>query len=145
MWTELELLDKNEFKYIDFLFEDIDYDTEDEYNKYISSLKNKVSKIADKYNSNNIIKFGADIFSRLAIKEIKDKEAEFLDEIIDELVDEKFKIAIDERLNEIITKKIDEIFDDKIGEMKELTADINDKIDNRKNLIKSKLNKNNRW
>ena len=121
--TELELIDENAFKYIDFLRDNWDYDTIDDYTEYISSLKNKVSKIADKYNSNNIIKFGADIFSRLAIKEIKDKETGFLDEIIDELIDKKFEIAIDERLNDIITKKIDEIFDDKIGEMKELTAD----------------------
>lgn len=89
-----------------------------------------VDVVANGYNSNNIIKFGTDIFSRLAVKEIKDKETGFLDEIIDELVDEKFEMAIDERLNEMITAKVDEIFDDKIDDLKKSTADIHAKIDN---------------
>lgn len=103
-----------------------------------------VNVIADGYNSNNIIRFGTDIFSRLAIKEIKDKETGFLDEIVDELVDEKFEIAIDERLNDIITEKIDEIFDKKIGELEKVTANIDAKIDNLNDLFESELNKTNK-
>lgn len=111
--------------------------SDEKYEKAVADLESKlkaeckakcdelVSAIADKYNSNNIIKFGTDIFSRLAIKEIDAAPTDF-----DDLIDK------------IITEKVDEIFDDKIGEMQELTAAINKKIDNVNNLIESELNKN---
>lgn len=98
-----------------------------------------VDVIANGYNSNNIILFGSDIFSRLAIKEIESAPAGFLDEIVDELVDEKF-----ERIDEIINEKVDEIFDKKIGELEKVTANINAKIDNLNDTIESELNKTNK-
>lgn len=133
-----------------------DDDSENEYKKYSDDVEllekeikaeckakcdELVNVIADGYNSNNIILFGSDIFSRLAVKEIRDKETGFLDEIIDELVDEKFEMAIDERLNDMITAKVDEIFDDKIDDLKKSTADIHAKIDNINEIIESNMKK----
>ena len=71
-----------------------------------------VNVIADGYNSNNIIKFGSDIFSRLAIKDID--------------------VAPD--IDEIIAEKVNAVFDEKISEIKKLADDISAEID--------KLNKN---
>lgn len=73
---------------------------------YIKRCDDEVKAICDKYNSNNIIIFGSDIFSRLAVKDIKGAPTGFLDEIVDELVDEKFEISINERLDEIIDEKV---------------------------------------
>lgn len=84
-----------------------------------------VNVIADGYNSNNIIRFGTDIFSRLAIKEI-------------DVASDDFNDLIDK----IITEKVDEIFDDKIGELEKLNADMNAKLDAINNTIQNELNKN---
>ena len=98
-------------------------ETYSKYEKEVEKLHNKlfaecnakcnelVEVIADGYNSNNIIKFGSDIFSRLAVKEID--VAPDIDEIIDEKIDEK----------------INAVFDDKISEIKKVAADISAEID----------------
>lgn len=117
-----------------------DHADNDEYTKAVDDLKNKkfaeckekcdelVETIANGYNSNNIILFGSDIFSRLAIKEIEVAPVGYFDELIDKVVDEK----------------VDAIFDEKIGEIEKLTAEINEKIDNVNALIESELNKTNK-
>lgn len=84
-----------------------------------------VETIANGYNSNNIIRFGTDIFSRLAIKEIDVASDDFND-----LIDKK------------IAEKVDEIFDEKIGELEKLNADMNAKLDAINNTIQNELNKN---
>lgn len=112
-----------------------------------------VDVIANGYNSNNIIRFGTDIFSRLAIKELKEKETGFLDEIVDELVDEKFEISINERLDEMIAEKIDAAYGEriaevlktenrsieKINEIKKMNAELNAKLDAINNTIQIQL------
>ena len=134
----------------------------DEYSKAVESLESKIKAeckakcdelvdvIANGYNSNNIIRFGTDIFSRLAIKELKEKETGFLDEIVDELVDEKFEISINEKLDEMIAEKIDAAYGEriaellktenrsieKIDEIKKMNAELNAKLDTINNTIK---------
>ena len=112
-----------------------------------------VDVIANGYNSNNIIRFGTDIFSRLAIKELKEKETGFLDEIVDELVDEKFEISINEKLDEMIAEKIDAAYGEriaellktenrsieKIDEIKKMNAELNAKLDAINNTIQIQL------
>lgn len=98
---------------------------DDLQNKKIAECKAKcdelVDTIADGYNSKNIIKFGTDIFSRLAIKEIESAPTGFLDEIVDELVDEKIESELNERF-----------------------AELENKIDNVNDKIESALNKTNK-
>ena len=83
-----------------------------------------VNVIADGYNSNNIIRFGTDIFSRLAIKEIK------VGPDIDDIIDEKIDAAVDERINEIHEKIIGGIDDDKLKRIYEI---INESDENKTN------------
>lgn len=106
-----------------------DHADNDKYSKAVYELDDKlkaeckakcdelVETIADGYNSNNIIRFGTDIFSRLAVKNIKEKPTEFLDEIVDELVDEKFEISINERLDEIVAEKVNAAIGERIDEV----------------------------
>ena len=122
----------------EFLFGDDPADN-DGYSKAIKNSENKiiaeckakcdelVNVIADGYNSNNIIRFGSDIFSRIAIKEI-------------DIAPDDFNDLIDK----IITEKVDEIFDKKIGELEKVTANINAKIDKLNDLFESELNKTNK-
>lgn len=113
--TELSDIDNVVLKFRDdFLSADEDLKADNGFENEIkdeckAECDKLVAAIADRYNSNNIILFGSDIFSRLAVKELKDKETGFLDEILDE------------KLNDMIPAKVDEILDD----MEKSTADIN--------------------
>ena len=112
--------------------ETTDDETYAAYEKEVAELETKINAeckakcdelvnvIADGYNSNNIIIFGTDIFSRLAVKEIK--------------------VAAD--IDDIINAKIDAIFDEKIGELEKSNADMNAKLDAINNAIQNELNKN---
>ena len=77
-------------------------------NEYIKILNSAVSTVVDKYNSNNIIPFGKDIFSRLAIKEIEVKP-DYFDEIIDEKVADR--IAKLEKENETLKADIQKLME----------------------------------
>ena len=105
--TELKELNEIGYDYFDELENrknDLTFDSETDYNenyeyeverlekelqdKYLSILKSALSDIANKYNSNNIIPFGSDIFSRLAVKEIE-LQPDYFDELIDEKINKK--------------------------------------------------------
>ena len=98
-----------------------------------------VSGIADKYNSNNIIKFGTDIFSRLAIKEIDSTPTDF-DELIDKIITEKIDEIFDEKIGELLKTENRSI--EKLSEIENMNDKLNDKIDKISEIIKSELNKN---
>ena len=112
--------------------DETDNETYAAYEKEVAELETKINAeckakcdelvniIADGYNSNNIILFGTDIFSRLAVKEVK--------------------VAPD--IDDIINEKIDAIFDEKIGELEKSNADMNTKLDAINNAIQNELNKN---
>lgn len=107
--TELKELNEIGYDYFDELENrknDLTFDSETDYVEnydyeveriekelqdiYLSILKSALSDVADKYNSNNIIPFGSDIFSRLAVKEIE-LQPDYFNELIDEKINEKFE------------------------------------------------------
>jgi len=78
--------------------------------KYLKILKSAISGVADKYNSNNIIPFGSDIFSRLAVKEVE-VAPDYFDEFIAEKVDESVSVKIDD-----IIKRLDNLENNSSGD-----------------------------
>lgn len=74
--------------------------------EYDSKYKSAVDEIADKYNSGNIIRFGTDIFSRIAVE-----NAKFTVDDFDELIDEKLNKKIEklEKENAEMKSKLNEI------------------------------------
>ena len=99
---------KSNLKYnseIDYA-ENYEYDVEmvekEVYEKYLKILKSALSGVADKYNSNNIIPFGSDIFSRLAVEEVE-VEPKYFDEIIADKVDKCVSLKIDDIIKRLDT------------------------------------------
>lgn len=142
--TELSAVDDIVFSYMDKFYDSEidDHDLPDGISiadKLNAECKIKcdetVSAIADKYNSNNIIKFGTDIFSRLAIKEIDSASNDF-DELIDKIITEK----IDEKVGELLKTENSSI--EKLSEIEIMNNELNDKIDKISEIIESGLNKN---
>lgn len=69
--------------------------------KYKALIKDELSDVANRYNSGNIILFGTDIFSRIAVSE-RNVNPDYFDEIISEKADH------------IISEKLDAIMDNQI-------------------------------
>lgn len=74
--------------------------------EYNSKWKSAVDEIADKYNSGNIIRFGTDIFSRIAVENAKFTADDF-DELINEKVNKKIEKL--EKENAEMKSKLNEI------------------------------------
>lgn len=101
-----------------YLYDDDDDDEHAKYEKavdelieeykpeYNSKFKSAVDEIADKYNSGNIIRFGTDIFSRIAVENAKFTVDDF-DELIDEKVNKKIEKL--EKENAEMKSKLNEI------------------------------------
>lgn len=113
--------------------------SDEKYDKAVAELENKlifecekecdelISLIANKYNSNNIIKFGTDIFSRLAVKDIKKTPSGFLDEKLDELIAEKVDAVYGEKIENLLNTENRSI--EKLAEIEKINADIYSKLD----------------
>ncbi len=82
-------------------FKSINKALDDSKSKYKPLIKDELSKVANKYNSGNIILFGSDIFSRIAVAE-RNINPDYFDEIISEKADH----IISEKLDEIIGNEI---------------------------------------
>lgn len=81
---------------------------------YAEKCNDEISEIAKKYNTNNIIPFGNDIFSRLAVKEIE---------------------VTPDYFDDLIGEKIDAVFNDKFDELEKNIADNHEIIDKINNMV----------
>ena len=121
--TELEKINKIGYDYFDELDEcksNLTFDSEIDYaenyefeveriekeleKKYVSILKDAISDVANRYNSNNIIPFGSDIFNRIAIKEME-VAPDYFDEKVSEIVDKRIAEINDESAGKVGDKK----------------------------------------
>lgn len=103
-------------------FDDAGFHPDEKKNEIMADCKEKCNEsiniIASKYNSNNIILFGKDIFSRMTIKEMKKSPD----------------------INDLIDEKIDALFSEKFEKLEKTINDIDSKIDAVNNKVESGLN-----
>ena len=115
---EVEILEKYDFDK-DSYEKEFDAFKKNLKAEYDLKFESTVYDIANKYNSGNIILFGTDIFSRIAVKNVMLKP-----DLIDDLIDEKINDRIErlETENAELKSRLEKI--DKINEM--IIGDIDD-------------------
>lgn len=125
---EVETLEKNNWNKNDSYEKEFDEFKKNTKAEYDLKFESAISDISQKYNSGNIIPFGTDIFSRIAVKNVMLKP-----DLIDDLIDEKINDKIErlesenaelksrlEKIDEINKKIIGDIDDEKLKELQKL-------------------------
>lgn len=122
---EMEIYEKNDFDNAELY--------EKEFEKFKKNLKAEydlkfdaaITDVSNKYNSGNIIPFGADIFSRIAVKNVMLK-SNYFDDVLNERIND---ILQSDDFDDMLDELFDEKIDDKVERLEKENAELKSRLD----------------